>query len=78
MVLYPSSSLHQVAPVTSGARIVCVGWIETRVPDTAVREILFDLENLRASLGGRFDAQSPEMLTLAKSISNLMRRFGES
>lgn len=78
MVLYPSTSLHQVAPVTSGTRLVCVGWIETAVPDMAVREILFDLENLRASLGAKYDPQSPEMLTLAKSISNLMRRFGES
>ena len=78
MVLYPSTSLHRVAPVTSGKRLVCVGWIESSVPDAAVREIIFDLENLRSSLSGRLDLQSPEMLVLSKSISNLVRRFGQS
>lgn len=78
LVLYPSTSLHRVAPVTSGTRLVCVGWIESGVPDAAVREILFDLENLRSSLAGTLDLQSAEMLILSKSISNLLRRFGQS
>lgn len=78
LVLYPSTSLHRVAPVTSGSRLVCVGWIESAVTDVAVRDILFDLENLRTSLSAKHDAQSPEMLTLAKTISNLLRRFGQS
>lgn len=77
LVLYPSTSLHQVAPVSHGARLACVGWIESAVPDAAARDILFDLENLRASLATTHEAQSPEMLTLAKSISNLLRRFGQ-
>ena len=77
LVLYPSTSLHQVAPVTSGTRLACVGWIESAVPDAAARDILFDLENLRASLAAQYPAQSPEMLTLAKTISNLLRRFGQ-
>lgn len=78
LVLYPSTSLHRVAPVVSGKRLVCVGWIESSVPDAAVREIIFDLENLRTSLAGKVDLQSPEMLVLSKSISNLVRRFGNS
>jgi len=78
LVLYPSTTLHRVAPVSDGARLACVGWIESSVPDAAVREILFDLENLRSSLAGRLDLQSPEMLVLSKSISNLTRRFGQS
>ena len=78
LVLYPSTSLHRVAPVSSGSRLVCVGWIESSVPDAAVREIIFDLENLRSSLAGKLDLQSPEMLVLSKSISNLTRRFGQS
>lgn len=78
LVLYPSTTLHRVAPVTSGTRLACVGWIESAIPDVAVREILFDLENLRSSLAGKLDLQSPEMLVLSKSISNLTRRFGQS
>jgi len=73
--IYPSTTLHAVAPVTQGVRHVCVGWIESAVPDVMEREILFDLENLRASLTGQLPAQSPELLTLSKVHSNLLRRF---
>lgn len=75
LVLYPSSSLHQVAEVTSGERLVCVGWIESRVRRVEDREVLFDLINLRAEMAGRFGDQSSEMLTLSKVIANLKRRF---
>lgn len=75
LVLYPSTSLHEVKPVTDGIRLACVGWIESHVRSAEDREILFDLDNLRADLATRYDAQSPEMLTLAKVISNLLRRF---
>ena len=39
-VLYPSTSLHAASPVTDGKRIVCVGWIESLVPDAGDRELL--------------------------------------
>ena len=50
--------------------------LEELLADPAAREILFDLENLRASLSAKLDAQSPEMLILAKTIANLQRRVG--
>ncbi len=75
LVLYPSTSLHEVTPVTSGTRLVCIGWIESRVRSSEDREILFDLENLRASFAQTHDAQSLEHLTLLKVIHNLQRRF---
>lgn len=75
LVLYPASCLHQVKTVTSGERLVCVGWIESRVRRSEDREILFDLANLQASLASAHDPQSPEMLQLAKIIANLKRRF---
>jgi PKHD-type hydroxylase len=78
LVLYPSTTLHEVRPVTSGERIVCVGWIESAVRDAAAREILFDLENLRATLAQAHAPQSPEMLTLSKTISNLLRLWGDA
>lgn len=77
MVLYPSTTIHQVAPVTSGVRLACVGWIESMIRDSAQREILFDMENLRAELRGKLPAQSAELLTLDKSISNLLRMWAE-
>jgi PKHD-type hydroxylase len=75
LVLYPTTTLHQVAKVTSGQRIVCLGWIESLVPDGADREILFDLENLKASLARKHPPQSEEMLVLSKTIANLLRKL---
>ncbi len=77
LVLYPSSTLHQVNDVTKGERVVCVGWIESRLRDAAQRELLFDLENLRTELRKTLDRQSPELLTLDKTISNLLRMWSE-
>lgn len=78
LVLYPSTTLHEVRPVTAGERVVCVGWIESAVRDAVAREVLFDLENLRATLAASHDSQSPEMLTLAKTIANLLRLWGDA
>lgn len=78
LVLYSSSSLHRVETVTRGSRLVAVGWIESRVRDPGGREILFDLENLRVSLAAQHGAQSLEMLTLSKTISNLLRLWGDA
>ncbi len=75
LVLYPSGAIHEVKPVTRGTRIVCVGWIESLIEDPARREILFDMENLRASLRTQLPSQSAELLTLDKTIANLLRMW---
>lgn len=78
LVLYPSGSIHEVRPVTRGTRIVCVGWIESFVADQSQREMLFDLENLRTALRQQLPDQSPELLTLDKTIANLLRMWARS
>lgn len=78
LVLYPSSSIHEVKPVTRGTRIVCVGWIESMVAELAQREMLFDLENLRAALRSALPSQSAELLTLDKTIANLLRMWART
>ncbi|MEL6827967.1 MAG: Fe2+-dependent dioxygenase [Pseudomonadota bacterium] len=75
LVLYPSTSLHRVNDVTSGTRLACVGWIESRVQRPDDRELLFDMTNLKTTLASQYQAQSPEMLMSAKILSNLLRRF---
>jgi PKHD-type hydroxylase len=77
LVLYPSSSIHEVRPVTSGTRIACVGWIESMIRDPAQREMLFELENLRMSLRQKLPDGTAELLTLDKSIANLLRMWSE-
>lgn len=77
LVIYPSNTIHRVTPVTSGERIVCVGWIETMIRNAEQREVLLDLENLRAELGAKIPNDSREMLFLNKTISNLLRMWAE-
>jgi PKHD-type hydroxylase len=44
LVLYPSTSLHQVKPVTRGARLCSFFWIQSMVRDDGQRSLLFDLD----------------------------------
>ncbi len=77
LVLYPSTSIHEVKPVTSGERIVAVGWIESLIADSTQRELLFDMENLRTSLRGKLEPQSSELLMLDKAMANLQRMWSQ-
>ena len=77
LVLYPATSIHEVRPVTQGERVVCVGWIQSLVADQSQRELLFDLENLRASLRQQLEPNSIELLTLDKNIANLLRMWSK-
>ena len=77
LILYPSSTIHEVTPVTSGKRIVCIGWIESLIADGAKRELLFDMENLLATLRAAMPVDAPELLMLDKTIANLMRMWAQ-
>jgi PKHD-type hydroxylase len=50
LVLYPSTSLHRVEPVTRGRRLAAVGWIKSRVRSAEHRAVLFDLATAIADL----------------------------
>ena len=76
LVLYPSTSIHQVTPVKNGEHLVCAGWIESVIRSPLARETLFDLQNLRYELAQKQSVQSQELLVLSKAISNLMRLHG--
>lgn len=75
-VIYPTTALHRVAPVTSGIRLAAVTWVRSLVRDAGCREILFDLETARHGIGQRF-GKTAETDLLAKVQSNLMRRWVE-
>jgi PKHD-type hydroxylase len=76
LVAYPSTTLHRVAPVTRGERMVAVGWAQSYVRDPAKREILFDLETARRQLFAQ-SGKTPEFDLLAKSGANLFRMWAE-
>jgi len=71
MIVYPSTSLHRVDPVTSGTRLV-VGWLQSLVRDASEREILFDLDTARRVIFAK-DGKTPEFDLISKSVANLLR-----
>ena len=73
-IVYPAGSIHYVSPVTRGARLAAVGWIESFVADAAQRETLFDLSIARARMADA-NASRGDLLLLDKSISNLLRMW---
>jgi PKHD-type hydroxylase len=75
-VVYPTTSLHRVAPVVAGERRAAVTWVRSLVRDAAARELLFDLETARHGLYERL-GKTPEMDLLAKTQSNLLRLWAE-
>ena len=76
MVLYPSSSLHRVQPVTRGARLASFFWVQSMVRDDAARTLLFDLDTAIQRLGGELE-DHPALVQLTAVYHNLVRRWAD-
>jgi len=55
MVVYPSTTLHEVVPVTKGQRLVMITFIESVVSDQIERELLWQLNEIHALEGLKMD-----------------------
>ncbi|MGD8912174.1 MAG: Fe2+-dependent dioxygenase [Candidatus Thiodiazotropha sp.] len=75
-VIYPSSSLHHVAEVTEGERLVALAWIQSYVRDPAQRELLYELDQAREHLLATAPDESTTGL-VDKSYANLLRMWGD-
>lgn len=75
MVLYPSSSLHQVTPVTRGQRTAAILWLQSAVADTQARSMLFDLDQSIQSLSADRATDDPDIDRLIHIYHNLLRRW---
>lgn len=76
LILYPSSSLHRVEPVVSGARVCSFFWTQSMVRDDGHRSILFELDRNLSSLRGKI-GDTEEVLGLTGHYHNLLRRWAE-
>ncbi|MCB1561007.1 MAG: Fe2+-dependent dioxygenase [Xanthomonadales bacterium] len=76
-IIYPSSSLHQVNPVTRGARVASFFWIQSLVRDPAQRQMLFDLDASVQSLTAA-GADRANLLRLTAIYHNLLRRWADT
>lgn len=76
MIVYPSSSLHKVAPVTGGARLASFFWVQSMVRDAAQRRTLFEIDAALARLR-QTGADGEAVLQLTGVYHNLLRLWAE-
>lgn len=76
-ILYPSTSLHRVEPVTRGVRLASFLWTQSLVKDSEQRRMLFELDmtivRLRAQIG-----DTEEVVVLTAHYHNLLRQWAEA
>jgi PKHD-type hydroxylase len=72
-VFYPSTTLHEVPPVTSGERLVMITFIESQVADPMQRELLYTLNEVRALEGLKMDWRNRMHMEFV--IANLHRMW---
>jgi PKHD-type hydroxylase len=71
-IVYPSTCLHQVEPVSQGERVVAVGWMESRIRHGEQRELLFELDTARRMLFAQ-EGKGEIFDLISRSYSNLLR-----
>ncbi|SEP13502.1 PKHD-type hydroxylase [Luteibacter sp. UNC138MFCol5.1] len=76
-IVYPSSSLHRVAPVTRGARVASFFWIQSMVRDDGERRLLLEMDAAIRTLSSS-GADQAAILQLTGVYHNLLRRWAET
>lgn len=76
-VLYPSTSLHMVTPVTRGARVASFFWLQSMIRDAQARSMIYDLDNAIQALVERLGRDDPETVKLTGIYHNLIRYWAE-
>lgn len=76
MILYPSSSLHHVTPVTQGERVASFFWLQSMIKDTEKRRLLFEMDITIQQLRHK-QGDTAELITLTGIYHNLLRTWVE-
>lgn len=77
-VLYPSSSLHHVTPVTRGVRVASFFWMQSMIRDDSDRRILFDLDQSVQRLTAQLGGTDRSVIELTGVYHNLLRRWADA
>lgn len=78
LVLYPSTSLHKVEPVTRGERIASFFWLQSMVRSDQNRQMLFDLDQTIQELAARDGTDDPHVVRLTGIYHNLIRAWADT
>ncbi len=75
LLLYPSTSLHRVTPVTRGERLAAFFWIQSLVRNEGQRTVLYDLDQSIQSLTPELAPDDSRLLQLTGCYHNLLRMW---
>lgn len=78
LVLYPSSSLHRVEPVTRGRRVASFFWIQSMIRDEDARRSLFELDTAIQAIAQDRGQDDRAIVQLTGVYHNLLRRWADS
>lgn len=76
LILYPSTSLHHVRPVTRGSRLASFFWIQSMIRDDGQRTLLFDLDTAIQRINQDVP-DHPSAVQLIGVYHNLLRRWAD-
>lgn len=77
LVLYPGTSVHRVDPVTRGARLASVFWIESMVRSDEARRLLFEMDTHLMQLRSTLGETAPPVIGLTGTYHNLLRMWAD-
>jgi PKHD-type hydroxylase len=77
MVLYPSTSLHHVKPVTRGTRLASFFWLQSMIRDDGARSLLFDLDQTIQELSAERGVEDAACVRLTGIYHNLIRYWAD-
>jgi PKHD-type hydroxylase len=78
MVLYPSTSLHHVKPVTRGVRVASFFWLQSMIREDSARSLLFDLDQSIQELSTQKGIEDPICVRLTGIYHNLIRYWADA
>ncbi|MDB5900185.1 MAG: 2OG-Fe(II) oxygenase, partial [Ramlibacter sp.] len=76
-VLYPGTSIHEVTPVTRGARLACFFWIESMVRSAEQRQLLLELDDAIVRVRTEH-GDDPATVALTGTYHNLLRMWADT
>ena len=77
LVVYPSSSIHAVTPVTRGERLACFMFVQSMVRDAGQRRLLYDMDMALLQLR-ELHGETDPVVRLTGTYHNLLRRWAET
>lgn len=77
MIVYPTTSLHRVEPITRGSRWSSFFWTQSMVKDDGQRSLLYDLDLAIIETRKNLPDDSRAVVSLVNCYHNLLRRWAE-